>query len=242
MTITKNTQTASPFLTIVCCQHGNEPFGKDVFDLFASCIHEFPGLQLILANEEALAIDKRGVEGDLNRSFPGNQNGNHEARLAYHILPLLQSSQYVLDVHTSVSSCGFLVPIIAKQNPFTESVINLLDESSVVLVKQPLADTSLIGNVEGGLSLEFQKTLADEHALQTTMNLVRGLYAKTKRPPQDREVFVVTGILSKELALPLHAKDFTFIPELNLYPVLLKEASYMGNQGLMATEKYNVQI
>ena len=53
---------------------------------------------------------------------------------------------------------------------------------------------------------------------------------------------MVTGILEADLALPDTARDFELIEELRLYPVLLKDPNYMGNQGLKATKKETHQI
>lgn len=241
MKIYKQPETKTPFLTVVACQHGNEPFGLRVIEALKPKLDSLPGLQLIIANEEALAINERGTEGDLNRSYPGDPNGNHESRLAHELLGLVKDSQYVLDIHTSVSSCGFLVPIIAERNERTDRIINHLPSANIVTVQKPLADTSLIGNVQGGLSLEFQESLTgDSKAVNLTLQLIEQLYTDAQAPKRERQLFTVTGILPKELQLPETAKDFELVPELNLYPVLLKDASYMGNQGLKATKKETV--
>lgn len=242
MKIYQHTSHTKPFLSIVACQHGNEPFGLAIIEALKPMLPGFPGLRLIVANEEALAINKRGVEGDLNRSYPGNPNGNHEARLAHQLLEQVKETTYLLDIHTSVSSCGFLVPIVAELNPETKTLINLLEPVRVVCIEKPLSATALIGNVPAGLSLEFQKSLADQSAIDLAVKLVEDLYDCRRAPTQAREVFMVTGILEADLALPDTARDFELVEELGLYPVLLKDPNYMGNQGLKATKKETHQI
>lgn len=242
MKLYQSSQTHKPFLSIVACQHGNEPFGREIVEALRPRLEEFPGLQLIIANEEALGIDQRGVEGDLNRSYPGNPLGNHESRLADEILRHVHGTRYLLDIHTSVSSCGFLVPIVAQLNEDTRSMINLLEPSRVVCVGRPLSSTSLIGNVTAGISLEFQKSLANQSAIELTTKLVEDLYDCRRAPTRARDVFVVTGILEADLTLPDTARDFELVEELGLYPVLLKDPSYMGNQGLKATRKVQMNI
>ena len=237
MKLYQSSQTHKPFLSIVACQHGNEPFGREIIEAIRPRLEEFPGLQLIVANEEALAIDQRGVEGDLNRSYPGNPTGNHESRLAHALLKHVNGTRYLFDIHTSVSSCGFLVPIVAELNEDTRSVINLLEPSRIVCIERPLSSTSLIGNVNAGISLEFQKSLADQSAIDIAVKLVEDLYDCRRAPTRARDVFMVTGILEADLALPDTARDFELVEELDLYPVLLKDPSYMGNQGLKATRK-----
>jgi len=242
MIIYQDSNISSPFLSLVVCQHGNEPFGLEIIKALKPRLHKFPGLQLIIANEEALALNKRGVDGDLNRSFPGDQNGNHESRLAHDLLTQVRDSKYLLDVHTSVSSCGFLVPIVSALNDGTKLLINLLQAERIVHVEQPLSKSSLIGNVEAGLSLEFQKTLADQTALELTVKLIEDLYADHYIRPRPREVFTVTGVIEKDLELPSTAQDFELIETLGIFPILMKDPSYIGNQGLMATKKERVYI
>ena len=242
MKLYQSSPTHKPFLSIVACQHGNEPFGCEIVEALRPRLEEFPGLQLIIANEEALAIDQRGVEGDLNRSYPGDQVGNHESRLAHTLLSHVQGTRYLFDVHTSVSSCGFLVPIVAELTQDTQRIINLLPSPRIVCVERPLSPTALIGNVNAGISLEFQKSLADQSAIELTTKLVEDLYDCRQAPTRARDVFLVTGILEADLTLPDTARDFELVEELGLYPVLLKDPSYIGNQGLKATEKIQMRI
>lgn len=242
MKIFQHPTSKKQFLTIVACQHGNEPFGLEVIHALKPRLNEFPGLQLIIANEEALSINKRGVDGDLNRSYPGDPKGNHETRLAHELLERVKESTYLLDIHTSVSSCGFLVPIVTQINSRTQTLINLLKPSRVVCVEKPLSATSLIGSVQAGLSLEFQKSLADHSAVNVAVQLVEDLYAARHAPQQKRDVFFITDVIAKDLLLPETARDFELIEELGIYPVLLKDPNYMGNQGLMATRKETMLI
>lgn len=243
MKILKNSKSSQPYITVVCCQHGNEQFGLNVFDLLQDYIDSIPGLQIIVANEEAVAINKRCVEEDLNRSYPGDPNGSLESRLACKLMEAIQGSRYVLDIHTSVSSCGFLVPIIADKNEHALHVLNLLDTPNIIAVEKPLANKALIGNISGAVSLEFQKDLVGpERALNVMKDLVLGLSKNKKKKPQTRNMFTASGILPKELILPEGAKDYEYIPDLGIYPLILKDPSYMGNQGLKGTKKEVLEI
>jgi hypothetical protein len=230
-------KTHKPFLSIVACQHGDEPFGLNIINALRPRLEEFPGLQLIVANEEALLINKRGMEGDLNRSFPGDPNGHHEARLAYELHPMIKDSTYLLDIHTSVSACGFLVPIVTSLNQKTQRLLNLLEPSRIVCVEPPLSARSLIGSVQAGLSLEFQQQLTGTSAINVTIQLVENLYRNKKQPSKKRELFYVTDVLKNELSLPSTARDFELVEELGFYPILLIEPNTMASRGLKATRK-----
>ena len=53
-------------LAIVCCLHGTEPYGLEV----VKRLPVFP--PFFIGNEKALKENKRFIDTDLNRSFPGN--------------------------------------------------------------------------------------------------------------------------------------------------------------------------
>ena len=61
-------------LVLICCLHGNEGYGLEV------CKGQslFP---FVLANEKALEENKRFIDWDLNRCFPGNRKGNYEEKI-----------------------------------------------------------------------------------------------------------------------------------------------------------------
>lgn len=233
-----NKLTKNPFISVICCLHGNEKFGLRVFQALKKQINLYPNLQLIIANEEAIKINKRFVEQDLNRSFPGQPQGNHETKLADKILKKIQKSHYVLDVHTTISKTGFLTPIFAKRNKNINRIINLLPSENIIFIQPPLADLSLIGNVENGLSLEFSKEeTKGKKAIETIKKLIGNLYAKQINKPIKRQLFFVNGTISKEIKIPKNAKNFQLIKKHKIYPFLLKESSYKNNQGLKADKK-----
>ncbi len=95
-------------LVLICCLHGNEGFGLDV----SRAQSLFP---FVLANEKALKENKRFIDVDLNRCFPGKKNGNYEDKRAVEILEKLEAFDYVLDMHSSSNSC-LLFGIITKPN------------------------------------------------------------------------------------------------------------------------------
>lgn len=242
MKIHQSNNTTKPFLTIVACQHGNEPFGLRVLDALTQNLSRFPNLQLIIANEEALALNVRGIDGDLNQSFPGDPSGNHEEQLAHHLLELIHPSTFVLDIHTSVSHCGRLLPIVTTLNERTRTLINLLDARRLLLVEQPLASRSLIAQVEGGLSLEFEGALADDISIQMIVQLVEDLYSKKQNTPREREVYRVTDVLPTDLPELTTAQDFDYLDAHKCYPVLINRNPTLGSQGLKATGRETMMI
>src|SRR3989344_6815123 len=133
---------SKPIIGIVGMMHGNEPLGEEVIAILSKIQHKTKVVYLV-ANEEAGQVNKRFVDTDLNRCFPGNAAGNHEERLAANILKELAVCDFVIDIHaTTARTEGFI--IITKQ---TRAVERLVDSI-------PLPKSVIIGGV-----LSQKKTL-----------------------------------------------------------------------------------
>jgi predicted deacylase len=108
----------TPEIAIVGGIHGDEPCGvRAVERLVADPPDVDCGVKLIVANEEAVARETRYVETDLNRSFPGDPDGEtHEERLAARLTEeigdcktlALHSTQSTADAFALVDSVGDL--------------------------------------------------------------------------------------------------------------------------------------
>lgn len=100
--------TDSPTVTIIGGIHGDEPSGKIIVNMLRDYLSDknlLGTVNLIIANEKALKKDKRYIETDVNRSFPGDKNSNiYEERLAARILNEISSSHAVLALHSTNSS------------------------------------------------------------------------------------------------------------------------------------------
>ncbi|MFB6090511.1 MAG: succinylglutamate desuccinylase/aspartoacylase family protein [Halobellus sp.] len=95
-----------PAVAAVGAIHGDEPCGVRAIDRFRS---EGPTdrlrrpVKLIVANERALEAGTRYVEGDLNRLFPGDPDGEtYEERLAYDLWQEIEDC-VTLGFHSTVS-------------------------------------------------------------------------------------------------------------------------------------------
>ena len=234
--------SGNPTLAVVCCVHGDERFGLDVFDFLLKRKKRYPGLLLMIANEPAVARDVRFIEQDLNRSFPGSRNGTGEARLAAEMLDVLKNVPLVLDIHTTHSELT-MVPIVTKLDEATRSVVRLLPSREVVLMEPPLANKSLIGNVRAGVSLEYNRAYAAyPGVLHELAAVVARLMNGAPEPAKTHEVYHVTGVISKEVSIPEDARNFQLIRQLNSYPVLLNEPAYPTLHALAATRKETVLV
>lgn len=218
-------------LAIVCCQHGDEVFGKTVYKYYQD---KLDGIRLIMANEEAYEQGKRFIDDDLNRSFPGSDQGSHEEQLATQILPHIQGVRYVIDVHTTTSDVT-MTPIICNESNDVKNVINLTSSEEVASMGNGIADHSLIGQVAAGVSLEFNKDYAKTGtALEEVKRIVEGLLTGKRRDPQERRIFDIVGSIAAEQALEASAENFKKDNLLGGYPFLLHEKSYKPKKGFYA--------
>lgn len=225
-----------PVVTIVACMHGDETFGLTVVDFFKDRLDQFPGLQLVIANEEAVAQNKRFIETDLNRSFPGNVNGSKEERLAVELFEVVRSSSYVLDIHNTTSDI-LMTPIVTGMDDQTKRIINLCSSKEIAYIQKPLSDKALGGQMQGCVSLEFVFAYAQtQQAKLDVENIIDGLLANESQIPKMREVFYIDGSIPKSKELPKQVKNFQYISTLGVYPFLLYERAYTNLHALSASK------
>ncbi len=233
-------QQPQPLITIVGCLHGNEYIGQSFFNLFTKCQDKYPNVQVILANEPAIKANCRFIDEDLNRAFPGSTHGSHEQQLAATLLPHITSSRYVLDLHTTTSLLR-MVPIVTNLNTDTQRIVNLCSSQEVAFIKSPLADKSLIGQCQAGVSLEYNADLAaTPQATADVFRIVTSLIQETSHTPTTKRIYHVTKPVSPSLQLGRDTQNFVYSPALKGYPFLVGERAYPN--GLLASHYTKEEI
>lgn len=153
--------------SIVACLHGNELIGKEIIKKLEI---KNANLICVIANEEAIKENKRYIEQDLNRCFPGNENGMHEERLAKKILAIVKNSDYILDIHSTTAE----TEDFAITTKYDKEFVEKLALKKVVIMNKELAKgKSLIDNVNKGISIEFCNKTTIEKAtklIEETIN------------------------------------------------------------------------
>ncbi|WP_414836882.1 succinylglutamate desuccinylase/aspartoacylase family protein [Candidatus Nanohalococcus occultus] len=101
---TRKVGVGDPELAVVGSIHGDEPCGKKAIEKFLDSEYEVQKpIKFLIANEKALEQNKRFLEADLNRSFPGDpESEKHEERLAAKIVDELEGLK-ILDIHSTRS-------------------------------------------------------------------------------------------------------------------------------------------
>ena len=97
-------------ILVIGGMHGNEMLGIDL----VKSLQENPleNIDSVLANEEAIKINKRFVEQDLNRSFPGvKSSGIYEQQRPIELLKMCKEYDIALDFHNTFcpdNDCTFV--------------------------------------------------------------------------------------------------------------------------------------
>lgn len=179
--------------------HGDEPAGERIVTRLAETLDDDgpKTVQLIVANEPALERGSRYTETDLNRSFPGDLDGEtYETVLAARLTRLLEGCDAVLALHTSHSA----PPPFAIYSTLTDSVRRTVTALPVdyALDSGALRDTTLDSVVPHTVSFETGKQ-GSEEAVETgyrgALSFLRahGALADDTDAPSFTETTIIEG-------------------------------------------------
>lgn len=215
--------------------------------------------QYLVCNPQALQINRRFVESDLNRSFPGVQGMTLEERIAQKLIKLLANKPLVLDVHTATCATP---PFIITTN-LSEKHIDLVRRTGikkVVLMSREFgAGKSLIDFAQTGISLEsgrekstktqeiiekiIFKTIANQ-STKTSLDIFEVVKTMVKSKPKE---LLLTEVRSfKLIKVGTIITNLGRKAEFDFYPVLARSKNYPNFLCLMVKkinlEDFNVKI
>lgn len=141
-----------PAVTFVACMHGNEKTGLQILERLRKQPIIRGTVRLVVANPKAVFINKRFIARDLNRCFPGRENGVLEEQLAYQLRARLSDSDFLVDLHTTTAQTPPF--IITRQR---EGLVKDLIEATGVkrVVIRPKSGSALIDYVATGIGIEL---------------------------------------------------------------------------------------
>lgn len=188
--------TGAPRVAVVGGIHGDEPAGKVIVERLIDELTVDSGtVQLVIANEPALDAGERYTEADLNRSFPGDPDGEHyEQRLAAELVEVLEGADAVLAIHSSKSA----PPPFAIFSKLTESVRRSVTGMPVehVLDSGFLRGTTLDSVIPHTVSLEAGHQGSQDAAAfgyEATLAFLRAHGILQDEPPTFSPVTLVVG-------------------------------------------------
>jgi succinylglutamate desuccinylase len=194
-------------LFIGCCTHGDEQVGLAIVQKYPKGQTEFFDYQTIICNPKAVDINKRFVEQDLNRSFPGMKNGNYEQNRAFEITKLLERSDFIIDIHQTTAFNNSCI-IVNKLSKLNGKMVEYINIENVIIdhLEGDEFEFSKATNEVGGLCLDSvfpEKSLTIE-------------YSKLDNPKLEFEILEIDfNNFINQSKVYNHKKFYTFVGTLN---------------------------
>lgn len=246
-------------ILVIGCVHGDELIGIKVIKELRKVTISRGTLVTVIANTRAIESGKRFVDQDLNRSFPGKPNGNHEERLAHALLPLIEKADIVLDIHSTTTDTTSAV-ILTKVNQSIKKLISIFGPKRAVVMEKKVGKTALTGYCKAGISFEYGKdrskkayeeTLADIIKILEGYGMIEEKKKSASRIAHKTEYFQVLGTIIRPVDFKLEKtiKNFSLVRRgeiiarhgthlqkapRNFYPLLFGEKAYKEIWGFMS--------
>jgi succinylglutamate desuccinylase len=245
-----------PVVAVVGCVHGDELIGKRVIEDLKKIKLKKGKLVTIIGNEKALKMKRRFIDQDLNRSFPGKENGNYEQRIAFNLKKKMEEVDFAIDIHSTVTKVKDLV-IITKFNREVSELLKSLTPKRVALMKSHIGKKALTYYCKAGISLEYgkdnnisvqRKILEDIMIMLARLEMVDYEFKEKKYKP---ELYRIKGTVRKKEKFKLNdvIENFKLVKERSLiasngkekehakesfYPILFGKNSYRDIYGFAA--------
>ncbi len=234
--------SGSPHVAVVACLHGDEKFGLKVLNGLKRLKINEGTLSLIIANPYAIKKNKRFIETDLNRSFPGKTSGSLEQQIAHILSPLIRKQDAVIDLHATRSDFESVGIIVRPITPKLKCLLKATTVSKIMRVNQKkFGRGALIGECKNGISLEYgraflKKKKNAELPLKDTMSILRALTMIDRKNESVRkkpkEVFDMIGVFeappkfkeSPNLREFAHIKRGTIVGHVGTQPIRAKRS------------------
>lgn len=239
--IKKIKESPTPRVLLNACTHGSEHVGLQVINYFKKTKITKGTLIVNIANERAVKSKKRFIESDLNRVFPGKEDGNYEERLASKIKPFVDAFDVVVDIHSTESGVSSAL-IVTKFSQQTKKALRAIAPKRVLFMNtKPKNPHSLISSAKVGIAFEYGKDKDKKTYSQTIQGIERLLNyygmlesSVTKKTHRKTEFYEVYGQEKK----PSGSKISPSIKNFNL----VKKGVYIGfnknNKKIFAKESF----
>lgn len=225
-------------ILLICCLHGNENYGLEVA--------RKSELDFVIGNPFALEKNVRFIDDDLNRVFPGREDGNCEERLAFELTKKLKEYSFIIDLHSSSNICPLFGIITKPTREKVEFAKRLGLRRLVLMIENYSSGRALIDFCRCGISLEVGPHERKENVLEA-LNLITN-FLENKNIDDELEIFEVFGVVAQKHK-NIKINNFNTvrkgqvlsedeygqqISEEDFVPVLVSEKSYNGILCLIA--------
>lgn len=208
-----------PRVYINACTHGNERVGYKILKELQGLVLVKGTLVLGVANTRAFKANKRFIDQDLNRSFPGKIDGNHEERLATQIMSAVRAADIVIDIHSTESGVKDSM-IITKDSKKIRTLIDAVGPKRV-LHMHATKNIALISSTKLGIAFEYGKD-KDPRTCRATVRGIRRVlgclgminiertYAQTIKRGTVTKHYLVGEAVEKPAGFIVHPKVKNF--------------------------------
>lgn len=188
-------------ILIIAATHGDEKIGIEVInELKKEKLNNF--FDYMIANSKALEINKRYLDKDLNRSYPGKKFSRfYEKRVAYRNLMMAKKYRYVIDIHEASKGKDDFI-IVPKENLKINFPLNYIKLNTILLWPDPKGSISQALN--NAVELEFGSKNRDrKEMINKAVRIIKNfIYCINKNEKvevkENKKVFFVYGLLKKE--------------------------------------------
>lgn len=214
------TGPGDPVAAIVAGVHGDEPSGVRAIERVleaetAGEIHLERAIKTVVANPSAVAANRRFMEVDMNRSFPGRPDGKLEERIAMTVCEAIADVP-TLALHATRSK-GTPFAFVPPDDPKAMELASRLSVPNIVLADGAeigaLSSCGSVVTVEAGPQGSDE---AAEIAYQLSLEFLQATGAMADAPsPGNPAVFELAGEIDRPPGerYEIEADNFTLVPE-----------------------------
>lgn len=148
-----------PNLVVMAGVHGDEKCGLSAFDAILPTFSPLRGrVTFIIGNPEAVKVNQREFEGNLNRMFRQDseitetQRNTYEYKRSRELIPILAEADALLDIHSSTTEHTTPFVICEKQSFEVVSKLPVEIVVSGIDVLHPTGTDAFV-NLSGGLGI-----------------------------------------------------------------------------------------
>lgn len=213
--------------------HGDESLGFFVARQLNDLIQEGI-LDVNIANPQAAIFGVRFIESDLNRVFPGKENGTYEERLAFDLAKKIKEYDVVIDIHSTTSDVQDVL-IVTKLDEATREAVEATARR--VLLMSVGNKNALISDATIGIAFEYGGENDPDVAIRTALGvraLVDHCMGKGKKSKQSPEYFEVYDTIPLDCKETMKNFELTTINGEEFYPLFIGEKSYQTFRGFKA--------
>lgn len=145
-------------ILVVGSTHGHERIGLAVIEELKKLPIEAGSIEYVVGNPVASQKGVPFIESDLNRVFPGQEQGTYEEMRAYALSPKIQAADIVIDIHSTKTTdlSDQSMVIVTSLNQETAAILGMIRPPKVLHMMYK-SGNALISGARIGIAFEYGK-------------------------------------------------------------------------------------